>query len=66
MKLTDIEQLLALPYRAEIQLKEVPLEFIHEASRIYDTDFYTGEHTTNKWTTIKRNNIELTLNTSKH
>lgn len=64
MKLQDIDNELCDQTPREVHFKEVPLEFIHEISRLYDAEVYTG--TDNKWLQIKQGKVEITLNTSKH
>lgn len=65
IKITDIEAELANQTPREIHYKEVPLEFIHECSRLFKTDVDKGG-SENIWTVIKKGKVELTLNTSKY
>lgn len=69
MKLEEIQQLLNLPYKAEICLKEISLDFIHEMARYFNCEInsYSNEKGSiaNTWISIKNDSIELTLNTSK-
>lgn len=60
MKLQDLEQLLNLPYEAQVKLNNLDAVFIREVSRYFgsyldDSMFFTS-------TELKRNNVTIILN----
>lgn len=61
MKLQDIEALLNLPHKVEMNIKDLNQNAVCDLARYFGSDVKTtmfGSHTT-----IKRNDVEITLST---
>lgn len=63
IKLTDIEQLLAMPYSADIELWSVDLKIIRELENLYSLNAEYSKRINNHWLTLNSGNVTLTLNT---
>ena len=62
MKLTELEQLLSLPYKGEIELNDIELNDIEELAKYFGVP--VEQRTFRQFSTFKRNDMEVTITTS--